>query len=148
MPPDLASRWGAFVEALASLDREREGAREGGGLGADRRRAKVVLRDFQVAVEALIDLMNHAIARRGLPKGPQAAMSAEALRDAGLLSAEDAERLVDWIRFRNVIVHLYAKVDFAQVHDRLVGRLNELRSLGLLLGDLHKEELGDAWPGA
>jgi uncharacterized protein YutE (UPF0331/DUF86 family) len=49
------------------------------------------------------------------------------LQDAGILPAELAGRLQQMARFRNLLVHMYWKIDYGQVFDVLQQNLGDLR---------------------
>lgn len=79
-----------------------------------------------VAVEAAIDLCNHIVARRQ-GRGPDGYADCFAvLSELGVVSPELADRLKRMARFRNLIVHLYWKVDNRQVYEIVRGDLEDL----------------------
>ena len=65
---------------------------------------------LQTAIEALIDMANHVIARErlGVPRAYSEAM--EILVREGILPAERRDTFLAMVRFRNRAVHLYDKV--------------------------------------
>ena len=50
------------------------------------------------------------------------------LRDAGILPADLTRRLQQMSRFRNLLVHMYWKIDYSQVFDLLQQNLGDLRA--------------------
>lgn len=91
-----------------------------------------------VAVEALIDLCNHIIAQEKLGKPED---YADVLRIVGARLSLDPDfmtRLEKMAKFRNLIVHLYWKVDNAEVHNILKNNLHDLD----LIKNALKEYLG------
>ncbi len=79
-----------------------------------------------VAVEAAIDLCNHIVARRQ-GRAPQGyADCFVALSELDAISRELAERLKSMARFRNLIVHLYWKVDDMRVYEIIRNDLKDL----------------------
>lgn len=68
-------------------------------------------RRLQNAVEAMIDIANHVIAREGLGVPKASADSKEILVREGVLPADYRDTLVATVRFRNRVVHLYDQVD-------------------------------------
>jgi uncharacterized protein YutE (UPF0331/DUF86 family) len=66
---------------------------------------------LQTAVEAMIDIGNHVIAREGLGVPRAYADSMEILIRDGVLPADHRDSLVAMVRFRNRVVHLYDEVD-------------------------------------
>ncbi|MBI5235587.1 MAG: DUF86 domain-containing protein [Deltaproteobacteria bacterium] len=78
-----------------------------------------------VAVEALIDLCNHIIAQERLGKPEE---YADVLRIIGArlsLGADFMMRLEKMAKFRNLIVHLYWKVDNADVYKILKNNMDD-----------------------
>lgn len=69
-----------------------------------------------VAIEAALALCYHISARRFRKAPEDYAACFAALREAGLLPADLTERLQRMARFRNLLVHMYGKVDHRQVH--------------------------------
>jgi uncharacterized protein YutE (UPF0331/DUF86 family)/predicted nucleotidyltransferase len=74
---------------------------------------------FQTAIEACIDAAQHVCASEGWGPPRDNADAMRVLRDHGLLDAALADLMVDAVRFRNVLVHLYADVDHERVLDHL-----------------------------
>ncbi len=78
-----------------------------------------------VAVEALIDLCNHIIAQEKLGKPEE---YADVLRIIGArlsLNADFIIRLEKMAKFRNLIVHLYWKLDNSEVYNILKNNLDD-----------------------
>lgn len=93
-----------------------------------------------IAIQAMIDICNHIVTRRGA-RAPQdyADCFAELGRLAGWKS-EDVRRLMSIARFRNLLVHLYWQVDDQRVVDTCRGHLGDFQhyeeQLRVLLGGL------------
>lgn len=85
-------------------------------------------RNIQIAVEAIIDLANWLISRKGWPHPPTAALSIETLVSRKILSPRLGVSLVAWIKTRNVVVHLYAKIDDGRIYRSLGRHRDSLRS--------------------
>ena len=78
-----------------------------------------------VAVEAIIDLCNHVIAQEKLGKPEE---YSDVLRIIGTRLSLDADfimRLEKMAKFRNLIVHLYWKVDNTEVYNILKNNLDD-----------------------
>jgi uncharacterized protein YutE (UPF0331/DUF86 family) len=78
-----------------------------------------------VAVEALIDLCNHIIVQEKLGKPEE---YADVLRIIGARLSLDADfiiKLEKMAKFRNLIVHLYWKVDNSEVYNILKNNLDD-----------------------
>jgi len=86
---------------------------------------KAVERSLHVAVETCLDIARHVIAREGFrfPHDYQDAfriLAEEQIVSQGLLPS-----LLDMARFRNLIVHDYARIDDAKVYEILKRRLGD-----------------------
>lgn len=79
-----------------------------------------------VAVEAAVDLCNHIMARREGRAPHGYADCFAALSELGAISPELAEHLQRMARFRNLIVHLYWKVDDLRVYEIMQNDLGDL----------------------
>lgn len=86
----------------------------------------VVMRRVQTAVEACANVGNHLIARLQLALAEDYASVFRVLGDAGILDRDLAARMAELARFRNLLVHLYWRVDHRQVHRRLEERIGLL----------------------
>lgn len=83
-----------------------------------------------VAIEAALALCFHLSAKR-LHKVPEEyAECFRLLCDAKIIAPELAERLQQMARFRNVLVHMYWKLDYRQVYQILQHNLGDLRAFG------------------
>lgn len=70
-----------------------------------------VTRWLQIAVEALIDIGNHVVAREGLGVPRAYSETVEILIREGVLPVDHRDRFLAMVRFRNRVVHLYDTVD-------------------------------------
>lgn len=91
-----------------------------------------------VAAEAALDLCNHIVARRGGRSPRDYADCIAILAELGAIDEDLKQRLVGMARFRNLIVHLYAKVDDREVYRVMQEHLEDfdryLSSVGRYLG--------------
>ncbi|MCO1602773.1 MULTISPECIES: DUF86 domain-containing protein [Desulfosporosinus] len=83
--------------------------------------------NLQVCIEALIDVSNHIVARErwGIPN-----TSAEAVKlliKHGILGEDKEHSLVQMVKFRNRIVHLYQEVDDAEIYRILQENLKDIK---------------------
>jgi len=79
-----------------------------------------------VAIEAALALCFHISAKR-LKKVPEEyAECFVILADAGIIPADLCERLKKTARFRNLLVHMYWKVDQGSIYDVLSGSLDDI----------------------
>jgi uncharacterized protein YutE (UPF0331/DUF86 family) len=102
-------------------------ARERAGLDALDRQDIIVL-NLQRAVQAMIDLAAHVVAREGLGIPDDLAASFELLKRAAILDDDLAERMRRMTGFRNVAVHEYRKLDPDVVESIVRERLGDLRA--------------------
>lgn len=86
---------------------------------------RAVERTLHLAVEACLDVGQHIIAREGF-RTPQDNKDVFAiLKEEGILPAELLPNTIAMARFRNLIVHDYARIDNAAVFGILKRRLGD-----------------------
>jgi uncharacterized protein YutE (UPF0331/DUF86 family) len=73
-----------------------------------------VERGLQLATQSCIDLADEIIFQLEMEEPETAADAFHSLRGAGLLEPELADRLVECVGFRNVLVHDYADLDLSE----------------------------------
>jgi uncharacterized protein YutE (UPF0331/DUF86 family) len=95
-------------------------------LAADPDRLPAVKYRMIVAIEACIDAAEHIIASERLRAPETFADAFTVLGEAGILPDDLARTLEDMARFRNLLVHGYARVDDRRVEQILRTRLGEL----------------------
>jgi len=117
----MLDRLGVEIDALRRLARLDPGAL----LRDDDLLAAVKYR-FIVAVEVCIDVGRHVVASEGLRAPLDYADTFAVLADAELLDPAIAAELRDTARFRNLLVHGYAKVDDTRVVEILRDRVDDL----------------------
>jgi uncharacterized protein YutE (UPF0331/DUF86 family) len=133
--PDLIrSRCGDIEDATERLERIRQMPRA--DFLVDRDAQDIAVRRLLVAIESALSLCYHVSARK-LHRVPEdfAGCFAE-LGDAGFVSPALTERLQSMARFRNLLVHMYWKVDYGRVHDFLAYGLNDLRAFSRAMARL------------
>jgi uncharacterized protein YutE (UPF0331/DUF86 family) len=83
--------------------------------------------NLQVAIEAMIDIASHIVARErwGIPAA--SGDYVKLLMEHGVFGKEQGLRFIQMIRFRNRIVHLYQEVDEGQVYQILQDDLGDIR---------------------
>ena len=94
-----------------------------------------------VAAEAALDICNHLAARRGGRSPEDYADCMTVLTEIGALDEQLRGRLVRMARFRNLLVHLYAKVDDGEVHRVLRQDLDDFEAYLRSIGSYLKAEL-------
>jgi uncharacterized protein YutE (UPF0331/DUF86 family) len=79
-----------------------------------------------VAIEAAIDICNHIVARQHKRAPQDYADCFAILAELAVITPELADRLRRMARFRNLIVHLYGKVDNQKVYGVIQNDLQDL----------------------
>ena len=95
---------------------------------ADFRQADAAKHNLQVAIEAMIDVANHVIARKGYAIPASHTEAFETIAREGWVRPEDVPAYVAMARFRNRIVHIYEDVNDERVYQILMDNLNDFRS--------------------
>ncbi len=133
--PDLVrTRCTEIEESVQRLERFRGLSRE--QFLADQDGLDIACYRLLVAIEAALALCYHVSSRR-LRKVPEEyAECFLILRDAGILQADLADRLQQMTRFRNLLVHMYWKIDYGRVFEMLRDDLGDLRQFAGILSSL------------
>lgn len=72
-----------------------------------------------IAVEAMIDVSNHLVAKLKLGTPEDYADIFKILNKLNIFNDEEINKLVEMTRYRNKLVHLYWKIDDSEVYDGL-----------------------------
>lgn len=83
-------------------------------------------RFLHLACECVLDIAHHLIADQGFPQATSYRNTMEILGQEGVLDKELAERLKQWMGFRNVLVHFYLDIDHGRCHDAIQQDLGDL----------------------
>lgn len=94
-----------------------------------------------VGIEAAISICTHLAARVAHRTPESYAECFAVLAEAGMLSADLAERLGRMARFRNLLVHLYWEVDDSRVWQALRNDLKDLDDYLVAVGQAAEEAL-------
>ncbi len=95
-----------------------------------------------VATEAALDIGNHLAARRGGRSPEDYADCFAVLGEMGVVDEGLRQRLTRMARFRNRLVHLYWKVDDAEVYRIIRDEVRDLDEYLLSVGRYLKSDLG------
>jgi uncharacterized protein YutE (UPF0331/DUF86 family) len=106
---------------------------------ADDRNLDAALRRLQVAIQILIDVGSHLVARLGLGAPDTSRDLLERLERAGHLPPGSVPRFGKLFAFRNRIVHLYDRVDDEQVFEIVQNCLGDLEELARCYAQLLAE---------
>ena len=80
-----------------------------------------------VAIEAALGLCYH-VSAKSLKRVPNEYAECFAiLADEGIIANDLSESLQRMARFRNILVHMYWKIDYGALYDLIQQRLNDLR---------------------
>ncbi len=83
-------------------------------------------RDFQVAIQAAIDIGGILLADAGLQIPATYKDTLLALGDIGVLPPDFARKIAPMAQFRNILVHLYLEVDLRKVHHYIQHNLDDI----------------------
>ncbi len=133
--PDLVrARARDIEESLARLEGIRQMSKD--AFLADDDSRDLACYRLMVAIEAALALCYHVAARR-LSKVPEEyAECFGNLGRAGIVPEDLACRLQQMARFRNILVHIYWKIDYDKVYDILQSNLEDLRLFSRSIVDL------------
>ncbi len=95
---------------------------------SDRDALDVACYRLLVGIEAALALCYHVAARRLRTAPEDYAACFAALSEAGIIPLDLTERLQRMARFRNLLVHVYGKIDYRQVYEVLRHDLGDLRA--------------------
>jgi len=125
--PDLVrARCQEIEDSLARLSKIRKDLSRDQFLN-DRDAQDIASYRLLVAIEAALGICYHVTAKL-LRKVPEDyAECFKVLADGGIIPGDLSQRLQKTVRFRNLLVHMYWKVDYGAVFDILCNSLDDLR---------------------
>ncbi|HLE55934.1 MAG TPA: DUF86 domain-containing protein [Rhodothermia bacterium] len=130
----VRARCGEIEESVTRLERLATIPRE--EFLANRDTLDIACYRLLVAIEAALALCYH-VSSHQLRKAPEDYASCfVVLQQAGLISADVSERLQRMARFRNLLVHIYWKLDYGLVYDAIQRDLGDLRSFSGIIAAL------------
>ena len=83
--------------------------------------------NFIVAIEGVIDLCNHIIARNAFRTPEDYADTFRVMAERGALDMQFTSTLTQMARFRNRLVHIYWEVEDNELHRILQSHLEDIR---------------------
>jgi len=83
--------------------------------------------NFIVAIEGMIDLCNHIIAKNNYRAPEDYADTFRVLAERGAFDQEYTDTLIQMARFRNRLVHIYWEVDDNELYRIIQSRLGDIR---------------------
>ena len=105
----------ALNESLKDWERYRSIPLE--ELHTDRDKRNMVLHAMLISVQSAIDIANHIIAEKGLRKPSSYRETFEIIYEEGLISKNLSENLSDLAGLRNVLVHIYWRLDIDAIYE-------------------------------
>ncbi len=121
----IRTRCQEIEDSLARLERIRTISRD--DFLKDRDLQDIASYRMLLAIEAALGLCYH-VAAKHLNKVPEEyAECFSILAEAGIIPADLSERLQKMARFRNLLVHMYWKVDLDALYQLILDRLTDLR---------------------
>jgi len=93
----------------------------------DRDKQNMILHALLIATQSAIDIANHLIAEFKLTRPTTYRECFEILEAANLLPSDLASNLADLAGFRNVLVHIYWRLDLNEIHKILLEDLPTLQ---------------------
>jgi len=92
-----------------------------------------VERNFQIAIECILDIGNHLIAEKGFETPDDNEDIIVILGKEGIVPSDFAGRMRGMAGFRNILVHEYTGIDYGLLYDYLVHRLDDFRDFARYL---------------
>lgn len=136
-PEQLQAKLVQLADAIAKLRALPQDSLE--EFRGDDRNVDAALRRLQIAIQILIDVGSHVVARLGLGAPDTSRDLLDRLERAGHLPAGSAPRFGKMFGFRNRIVHLYDRVDDEMVFEVVTQHLEDLEELARRFIDLLAE---------
>lgn len=93
----------------------------------DRDKMNMVLHAMLVAIQSAIDISNHLIAEKKLRKPATYREAFEIIHENGLISGQICRSMSDLAGFRNVLVHIYWKLDMDEIYGILQNDLDSIK---------------------
>ena len=110
-------------------------------LRTDRDKRNMVLHALLISIQSAIDIANHIIAEKGFRKPSTYRESFEILYEEGLIPKGLSENLSDLAGFRNVLVHIYWRLDMDAVYGVLQHDFAVLKEFERIVKRLLQEEI-------
>jgi uncharacterized protein YutE (UPF0331/DUF86 family) len=122
----IRTRCNEIEESVSRLERLQALSRD--AFLADQDTLDLACYRLLVALEAALALCYHVSAKRLHRVPEEYAQCFANLRDAGIIPADLTERLQQMARCRNLLIHMYWRIDYGQVYDILHRNLQDLRT--------------------
>jgi uncharacterized protein YutE (UPF0331/DUF86 family) len=93
-----------------------------------------------VAIQGCIDICNHLVAKKGGRAPEDYAECFKLLAELGILEKDLSGRLAQMARFRNLIIHLYWRIDNERVYQILTENLDDIDQFLITVGRFLKKD--------
>lgn len=100
-----------------------------------------VERNFQIAIECVLDIGNHIIAEKGFESPDENEDIIRILGTEGIVPSDFAGNLKGLAGFRNILIHEYASIDYALLYDYLLNRLDDFRQFARYVSAYLEKEI-------
>lgn len=112
-------------DSLKDWERYRKATLE--ELRTDRDKRNMVLHAMLVSIQSFIDIANHIIVQKKMREPSTYREAFDILAEAGVIPLKMADGLSDLAAFRNMLVHIYWRLDIDTVYGILQEDLGALR---------------------
>ncbi|MDO8724794.1 MAG: DUF86 domain-containing protein [Candidatus Methanoperedens sp.] len=102
----------------------------------DRDKMNMVLHAMLVAIQSAIDISNHIIAEKKLRKPATYREAFEILQEGGFIPLQLSHDLSELAGFRNVLVHIYWKLDINVIYGILQNDLDTIKKFERIIKDM------------
>lgn len=100
-----------------------------------------VERNFQVAIECILDIGNHIIAEKGFESPDDSSDIIRILGEEGIIPGDFTKRVKGIAGFRNILIHEYTGIDYKLLYNYLTNQLDDFREFAKYFSIyLEKEE--------
>lgn len=96
-------------------------------LKRDRDKRNMVLHAMLVSIQSAIDIGNHLIVKKNLRKPATYRETFEILRESDIITRQLCESMSDLAGLRNVLVHIYWRLDLDEIYNVLQNDLDTLK---------------------
>ena len=76
-------------------------------------------RAFQAAIEACIDIATHLVVAKGIRQTSGSREAFSLLAQAGYIDTSFSDSMIEMVKLRNRLVHMYLDIDVARLHSYL-----------------------------
>ncbi len=100
-----------------------------------------VERNFQVAIECILDIGNHIIAEKGFESPDESGDIIRIMGEEDIIPSDYAGRIKGMPGFRNILIHEYTEIDYHLLYSYLSDHLDDFREFARYISVyLEKEE--------